>query len=91
MDESHWGPGSLRGPFLVVLAAVALMVAVIALFSWSPWERPTEVGWLQAYEAWSERTEAMLGDIALDQASCESTFDEEVGGPPTRRLEPAGR
>jgi hypothetical protein len=73
----------------VVLAAAALMAGMVALFSWSPWERPTELGWLQSYEAWSERTEAMLGDIALARASCESAFDDEVGGPPTQRLEAA--
>jgi hypothetical protein len=89
LADSHWGSQSLKVPLLVVIAAVALMLGMIALFSWSPWERPSEVEWLQDYEAWSERTEAMLGDIALVQASCESAYDEEVGGPPTQRLEPA--
>ncbi len=89
MSESHWGERTPKGALLTVLVAVALMAGLIALFNWSPWERPSELDWLQAYEAWSERTEAMLGDIALVQASCESAFDDEVGGPPTQRLEPA--
>jgi hypothetical protein len=85
--SEQWGNESLRGAFLGVVGALALIVGLIALFAWSPWERPSEVDWLQSYEAWSERTEAALGDIALDEASCESAFDEEVGDPPTERLE----
>jgi hypothetical protein len=62
-------------------------VGLIALFAWSPWVRPTEAEWLGAYEAWSDGVEASLGTGATpSRASCEATYDEEVGDPPGERL-----
>lgn len=92
MSEAHWGRERLRVGVFVVLGTVALMAALIALFTWAPWERPTEVDWLQSYEAWSERTEGTLvANGGVTRASCESAFDDEVGDPPREQLEPAAR
>jgi hypothetical protein len=64
------------------------MALLVALFFWSPWAKPTESDWLQAYETWSESVEATLarGD-RVTRASCEAAFDEQVGEPPGDRLE----
>ena len=51
--------------------------------------KPTEVEWLGAYESWADGTEASLAaGLAVSRAACESTFDDEVGEPPSERLEP---
>lgn len=66
------------------------MTGLIALFFWSPWERPSELDWLRSYEGWSEGIEARLAsEVAVSRAACESTFDEDVGDPPAERLERA--
>jgi hypothetical protein len=90
MSESHWGDRSPKGALYVVLGALALMAGLIALFHWSPWERPSEVDWLVSYEEWSERTESsLMAGLDIARATCESEFDDEVGGPPTDRMQPA--
>ena len=74
---------------LVALVAMALMALLVALFFWSPWEKPTESDWLRTYEAWSESVEATLaGGERMTRASCEATFDDQVGEPPRDRLDP---
>lgn len=89
MAESHWGSPTIKGALLVVAGALALMAALLALFFWAPWEGPNEVDWLGSYRAWSEGIEGSLAaGNAVSRASCESTFDDEVGDPPTDRLEP---
>jgi hypothetical protein len=85
--ESHWGGSRLKGAIITVVASLALMGGLVALFAWSPWERPSELEWLQAYEGWSEAVEATLvTDRAVTPASCRSSFDEEVGSPPGDQL-----
>jgi hypothetical protein len=91
-SDSHWGGERLRVGLFVVLGTVALMAGLIALFHWSPWKGPSELDWLQTYEAWSERTEGTLAaDGGVTRAACEATFDDEVGDPPKDRLERAAR
>jgi hypothetical protein len=88
-DDSHWGSSSLRGGLVAALGAAALMASLIALFAWSPWEEPTEVEWLGTYRAWSDGIESALGTgFEMPRAMCESTYDDEVGDPPTERLDP---
>ena len=90
--ESHWGGNALKGAFLAVVVAVVLMSGLIALFFWSPWKGPTELDWLRTYEAWTEGTEARLAEgERISRASCESSFDDEVGDPPGDRLERAAQ
>jgi hypothetical protein len=92
VSESHWGTRSLKDAVLAVVIAVAVVAGGFFLFRWSPWESPSEVDWLQAYETWSESIEGALGtNVEVARASCEATFDEQVGGPPTERLEPMAR
>jgi hypothetical protein len=87
--EPHWGGGSLKGALLTVVIALALMASLIGLFFWSPWEGPTEADWLSSYRAWSDSIEGSLGGGgAGSRASCESSFDEQVGDPPRDRLAP---
>lgn len=90
MSESHWGGGGFKGPLLAILCAASLMAGLVGLFYWSPWKAPTDRGWLQAYEAWSEGIEGTLafGDPGTRPA-CESQFDETVGDPPGERLDQA--
>jgi hypothetical protein len=89
VSESHWGGRSPKGALYVVLVAVALMAGLIALFAWSPWERPSEVDWLVSYEEWSERTETSLNNgLDIARATCEEEFDDEVGNPPGERFPP---
>lgn len=74
---------------LAIVATVALLAGLIALFAWSPWVKPSEAEWLGTYEAWYEGVEASLASGAsVSRATCESTFDERVGTPPRERLEP---
>ncbi len=62
---------------------------MIAVFAWSPWEKPTDVEWLTTYEAWSDGLDASLGtDVTISRAACETAFDESVGGPPSDTLAP---
>jgi hypothetical protein len=92
LAEDTWGSQRIRNALYVLAGALALMAALIALFFWSPWEGPTELDWLSSYEAWSEGVEASLrADGAVSRASCESTFDDRVGDPPSERLEPASQ
>ncbi len=89
VTETHWGSTSLKGPLLAVLSAVALAAAVIALFAWSPWEEPTEAEWIGAYAVWSDEIAGTLSSGGgVFRAACDATFEEEVGSPPTDRLEP---
>lgn len=69
------------------LALIALVAAGIGLFAWSPWSddtRPKELAWLRAYSAWLDAT----AEREPGQAECQASFDNEVGDPPGRRLEP---
>ncbi len=51
--------------------------------------QPTEAEWVGAYEAWSDEIDATLGaGRTVFRAACVATFDDEVGSPPTGRLEP---
>ncbi len=51
--------------------------------------KPTEVEWLTTYESWSDGIEAGLAEgRTVFRAACEATFEDEVGSPPTERLEP---
>ena len=62
---------------------------MIALFAWSPWKEATEVEWVGRYRAWSDGVDVSLqSGLALSRADCESTFEDEVGGPPQKRLQP---
>jgi hypothetical protein len=89
-SESHWGGERLRIGLFTLVGAVALMAGLIALFFWAPWEQPSELEWLQSYESWSEGAEAAIASgAAVSTASCESSFDEDVGDPPAERLERA--
>jgi hypothetical protein len=64
--------------------------SLIALFAWSPWVQPTEVEWLGTYRSWSDGIEESLdAGVSMSRATCESTYDDEVGDPPKERLEPA--
>jgi hypothetical protein len=92
LSEDTWGSQRIRNALFVLAGALALMAALIALFFWSPWEGPTELDWLSSYEAWSEGVEASLqAGTAVSRASCESTFDDRVGDPPSERLKPASQ
>jgi hypothetical protein len=89
LSESHWGEESLKWGALAVVGAVAFMAGMIGLWFWAPWEKPTEVEWLVAYETWSDGIEATYtAGGALRRSLCESSYDEDVGNPPTERLEP---
>jgi hypothetical protein len=89
LAESHWGGESLKGGAFAVVAAVAFMAGMVGLYFWAPWEKPTEAEWLGAYEAWSDTIEGTLAaGRSMPLASCLMTYDEDVGGPPTKRLEP---
>ena len=70
--QTHWGGRALRGGFLTMVGGIAVMAGLIALFFWSPWERPSELDWVQSYEAWSERLEARLATDAgaVTRGSC---------------------
>lgn len=62
---------------------------MIALFFWSPWTKPTEVEWLSSYASWTGEIQAALDDgRTVFRAACGASFDEQVGSPPTDRLEP---
>ena len=51
--------------------------------------KPTEVEWLNAYESWSDGIDASLADERnVSRTACEATFDDEVGDPPSGRLQP---
>jgi hypothetical protein len=51
--------------------------------------KPTEVEWLNAYESWSDGIDASLADErTVSRAACEAMFDDEVGDPPSGRLQP---
>lgn len=92
MSEDTWGSQRIRNALYVLAGALALFAALIALFFWSPWEGPTEVDWLGSYRAWSDGVEgALAAGSSVSRASCESTFDEKVGDPPTDRFEPVSR
>jgi hypothetical protein len=72
-----------------VLGTIAFMAGMIGLWFWAPWEKPTEVEWLVAYETWSDGMEATLAaGGSLRPSLCESMYDEEVGDPPKERLVP---
>lgn len=50
--------------------------------------RPTEEEWIESYEAWSDEIAAVLGEgRTVFRAACDASFDEQVGSPPTERLE----
>ena len=50
--------------------------------------KPTEVEWLNAYESWFDGVDASLADgRTASRTTCEATFDDEVGGPPSERLQ----
>jgi hypothetical protein len=92
LSEDTWGPQRIRNALLVLAGALALFAALIALFFWSPWEGPTEVDWLSSYRAWSDGIEGELATgSAVSRASCESSFDESVGDPPSDRFEPVSQ
>ena len=62
---------------------------MIGLFAWSPWTEATEVEWLGGYRAWSDGVAAALETgLVMSRTDCESTFDDDVGGPPQERLQP---
>jgi hypothetical protein len=89
LSESHWGGESLKGAVFAVLGTIAFVAGMVGLYFWAPWEKPTEVEWLVTYEVWSDGIAATIGaGGALRQSLCESNYDEEVGSPPTERLEP---
>ena len=89
MSESHWGEESLKWSALAVVGTVAFMAAMIGLWFWAPWEKPTEIEWLVAYETWADGIDATYAaGGGLRSSLCESSYDEEVGSPPTERLEP---
>ena len=92
MRENHWGTPTIKGALLVLAGALSLFAALIALFFWSPWEGPSEEDWLGSYRAWSDGIEGAFAEGgAVSRASCESTFDDEVGEPPTDRFEPVSQ
>lgn len=73
-----------------MLATVVIVAALIALFAWSPWVKPTEAEWLGAYEAWSDENLAALAQgRTIFPAACDAAFDEQVGDPPSERLDEA--
>jgi hypothetical protein len=75
---------------LAIFATVAVLAGLIALFAWSPWVQPSEIGWLGTYETWSDGLEASLAaERPVSRAACEATYDDAVGSPPTERLEGA--
>ena len=50
--------------------------------------QPTESEWLGSYEARSDGIAASLdGGLIVSRATCETTFDDEVGNPPKERLQ----
>ena len=62
---------------------------MIGLFAWSPWKEATEVEWLGGYRVWSDGVAAALETgLVMSRTDCESTFDDDVGGPPQERLQP---
>jgi hypothetical protein len=92
LRENHWGTPTIKGALLVLAGALSLFAALIALFFWSPWEGPSEEDWLSSYRVWSEGIDgAFAQGGAVSRASCESTFDVEVGEPPTDRFEPVSQ
>ena len=72
----------------MLLGTIAIGGGLIGLFAWSPWVKPTEVEWLETYRAWSDGIDASLGEGGTTRATCETTFDDEVGDPPKERLRP---
>lgn len=61
---------------------------MVGLYAWSPWVEPTEEEWLSSYEAWSDEIAGSLAEgRTVFRAACAATFDEQVGSPPTERLE----
>lgn len=72
---------------LAILATVAVLAGLVALFAWSPWVKPSEADWLVSYETWSDGIAATLASGAsVSRTTCETTFDEAVGDPPRERL-----
>jgi hypothetical protein len=62
---------------------------LIGIFAWHPWVKRTEVEWLTAYESWAQEIGHSVGAGAtVVRTTCESTFDDQVGDPPKRELEP---
>jgi hypothetical protein len=50
---------------------------------------PTESEWLGTYETWADGVGASLNaGMPVSRASCEATYDDEVGNPPKERLAP---
>ncbi|HJR96133.1 MAG TPA: hypothetical protein VJ807_11935 [Gaiellaceae bacterium] len=50
--------------------------------------QPTESEWLGSYEAWSDGIAGSLeGGLMVSRATCETTYDDEVGNPPKERLQ----
>lgn len=88
LSESHWGSGGVRGPLLAIVATLVLAAGLIGLYAWSPWVQPTETDWLSSYRAWSDENAVVLAEgRTVFRAACDATFDEQVGDPPTERLE----
>ena len=78
----------MRAAFLSVLVGCSLMVGLVGLFAWSPWDdeqRERELAWVRGLAEWRETNAGSRG------APCERRFDERVGLPPTGRLEPVAR
>lgn len=70
---------------LAPLLLIAAMVGVFALFVWSPWsseDRQRELEWLESYATWL----ATAREAPFDQATCNRSFEENVGAPPAARL-----
>ena len=73
---------------LAILATAIVIASLIGLFAWSPWVQPTEVEWLGTYKSWSDEVEESLdAGVSMSRATCQSTYDDEVGDPPKDRLE----
>lgn len=71
---------------LAVLGTVAFVAAMVGLYFWAPWEKPSEVEWLTTYEVWADGMDATLANGATTRAACQAMYDEQVGSPPSERL-----